>query len=146
MAETQAMIGFGSTFSIADSNSSPFDWIDLGEVTDITPPSATVDQIDVTHMTSPGGRREFVPGLIDPGECSFTLNYIPGSAGDVVLLAILAADPADRARSCRIIYPNGYSDVFTGVIQSYQPTVPTGDKMTAEVGFKVSGNPERFAP
>lgn len=143
---SDAMIGYGSVFEIAASDDSPWDWLNLGEVTDITPPSAAVDQVDVTHMASPGGRREFVPGLIDPGECSFTMNYIPGSIGDVALLAILAMAPADRTRTCRITYPNGYSDEFTGQLMTYKPTVPTGDKMTADVAFKVSGNPVRFAP
>ena len=142
-AVSQASIGYGSHFHIFQTEDSPMDWLDLGEVTSITPPSATTDIIDVTHMQSPGGRREFVPGLIDPGECSFDMNYIPGSAGDTYLLGLLDLAPALRKRRCKIIYPNQVADVFEALIQTYAPTVPVDDKMTATVTFKVTGTVDR---
>jgi hypothetical protein len=138
-AVSQAMIGYGSHFHIFQTADSPNDWVDLGEVTNITPPSATTDMIDVTHMQSPDGRREFVPGLIDPGECSFEMNYIPGSVGDLLLLGLLDLPPSQRKRWCRIIYPNGVLHDFEALIQAYEPTIPTDDKMTASVTFKVTG-------
>lgn len=140
MADSAAMIGYGSIFEIANSGSSPTDFISLGEVLSITPPSATVDQIDVTHMQSPLRRREFIDGLIDGGECSFELNYIPGSAGDTELNEILDLGVGvDRRRRCRITYPNDVRHTFTGSLQTYEPNVPVDDKMTATVTFKVSG-------
>jgi hypothetical protein len=138
-AASQAMIGYGSHFHIFQTEDSPNDWVDIGEVSNITPPSATTDMIDVTHMQSPDGRREFVPGLIDPGECSFDMNYIPGSVGDLLLLALLDLAPSQRKRWCRIIYPNGVLHDFEALIQTYAPTIPTDDKMTATVTFKVTG-------
>lgn len=144
-ATSAAMIGYGSHFHIFQTEDSPEDWIDLGEVTNITPPSATTDMIDVTHMQSPGGRREFVPGLIDPGECSFEMNYIPGSVGDTYLLGLLDVAPSLRKRRCKIIYPNDVADVFEALIQGYEPSVPTDDKMTATVTFKVTGTVTRGA-
>lgn len=140
---SQAMIGYGSHFHIFQTEDSPNDWLDLGEVTNITPPSSTTDMIDVTHMQSPGGRREFVPGLIDPGECSFEMNYVPGSAGDLYLLALFDLAPALRKRRCRIIYPNQVTHTFEALIQTYEPSVPTEDKMSATVTFKVTGLVER---
>lgn len=138
-AVSQAMIGYGSHFHIFQTEDSPEDWLDLGEVTNITPPSSTTDMIDVTHMQSPGGRREFVPGLIDPGECSFEMNYIPGSAGDLYLLGLFDLAPSQRKRRCRIIYPNLVTHTFEALLMTYEPSVPTDDKMTASVGFKVTG-------
>lgn len=145
---TDATIGYGSLFEVSDSAASPnspLEWVSVGEVASIKPPSSTTDQIDVTHMQSPGGRREFVAGLIDSGECSFEMNYVPGSTGDQLLLAILALAPGLRARVCRITYPNYVSDTFTGVLMTYEPTVPVDDKMTATVTFKVSGEIARGA-
>src|SRR5690242_5957763 len=136
-AVSQASIGYGSHFHIFQTDDSPNDWVDLREVSSITPPSSTTDMIDVTHMQSPGGRREFVPGLIDPGQCSFEMNYIPGSVGELVLLALLDEAPANRKRRCRIIYPNNVTHTFEALIQTYEPTVPVDDKMTATVTFKV---------
>jgi len=138
-AVSQAMIGHTSHFHIYQTEDSPEDWIDLGEVFNITPPSQNVDMIDVTHMQSPNGIREFVPGLIDPGECSFEMNYIPGSTGDAYLVALLATSPSLRKRRCRVIYPNDVTDTFEAHIMTYEPAVPTDDKMTATVTFKVTG-------
>lgn len=138
-AVSQAMIGYGSHFHIFQTDDSPNDWVDLGEVFNITPPSSTVDMIDVTHMQSPNSTREFVPGLTDPGECSFSMNYIPGSVGDLLLVALLAVAPSTRKRWCRIIYPNGVLHDFEALVMTYAPSVPTDDKMTAEVSFKVTG-------
>jgi len=138
-----ALLGYGARFLMA-SGSSPDQYVDFGEVFDITPPSFTSDQVDVTHMQSPDRIREFIDGLVDAGECSFEMNYIPGSASDNVLIAILAlAVGVSRRRNLRIIYPNGKLDSFQGNLQSYEPTVPTDDKMTATVTFKVTGRVTR---
>ena len=140
MAVSQAMLGYGSTFEIATSGDSPTDFVSLGEIFNITPPSANLDMIDVTHMQSPSRTREFISGLIDPGECSFELNYIPDSTGDIELREILALGiGVDRRRQCRIRYPNGVTTTFSGELMTYEKTVPTDDKMTANVSFKVTG-------
>jgi predicted secreted protein len=140
MADSEAMIGYGSIFEIANSGDSPTSFISLGEINSITPPSAQVDQVDVTHMQSAGRRREFIDGLIDSGECSFEMNYIPGSAGDTELNEILDLGVGvDRRRMCRITYPNSVTHTFLGSLQTYEPSVPLDDKMMATVTLKVSG-------
>lgn len=140
---SDAILGFGSKFQI-ETDASPQAFVDLGEVFNITPPSSNVDQIDVTHMQSPGRRREFIDGLIDPGECSFEMNYIPGSAADLALLDILDTPVGEsRKRVCRIVYPNGFQDTFEANLQTYEPNVPTEEKMTATVTFKVTGTVTR---
>lgn len=141
MAASQALLGYGSTFEIANSSSSPTSFVSLGEVTSIKPPSPTQDQIDVTHMQSPNRRREFISGLIDNGECSFEMNYLPGSAGDTELNEILDLPVgSSRARMCRIRYPNGVTHTFLAELQSYEANIPVDDKMSATVTFKVTGD------
>lgn len=138
---TQAAIGYGTHMQILYglSPTSPLVWQTIGEVTDITLPSASVDQIDVTHMHSPNRTREFIDGMIDMGECSFTMNYVPGSDGDRILLAILAI-PAGVARtqSLRVVFANAETRAFSGNLSGYAPTAPTADKMTATVTWKVT--------
>lgn len=137
---TEALLGYGSTFKIATSGDSPTDFVSLGEIFNITPPSETVDQVDVTHMQSPSRRREFISGLIDGGECSFEMNWVPGSDGDLELNEILAlAIGVSRRRFCQIRYPNGVTHTFEAELQSYEKSVPTDDKMSATVTFKVTG-------
>lgn len=136
---SSAIIGYGSKFQI-ESGDSPGVFTDMGEVFNITPPSSEVEQIDVSHMQSPNRTREYIDGMIEPGECSFEMNYIPGSASDLILIAIrdTAAGTA-RTRTCRLIYPNNVIDQFEGNLQTYEPNLPNDDKATATVTFKLTG-------
>jgi len=143
---SEAMLGYGSRFQLESSVTAGL-FTDLGEVFNITAPSSTVDQVDVSHMLSPNRTREFIDGLIDPGECSFEMNYIPGSAADLALLAVLNLPVGtNRTQTCRIVYPNGVSDTFEANLQSYEPNLPTDDKMTANVSWRVSGILTRATP
>jgi len=137
---SNAMLGYGSVFQIQTENS-PDNYVDLAEVISITPPTFSLDQVDVTHMQSPNRNREFISGLNDPGECSFDINFIPGNSADDRMFELLALPTgASRARNCRISYPNGVTWSFLAELTGYEPTVPVDDKMTATVTFKVSGS------
>lgn len=140
MPTTDALIGHGLVFEFADP-ATPTTFTYVAEIFDVTPPSAEVDQIDVTHMASPNKVREYIDGLIEPGVCSFSLNYVPGSATDV---ALRAARGAGR-KICRITHKTGVSVTFDAQLQTYTPAIPTGEQMTAEVSWKVSGDPVQSA-
>lgn len=134
-----AKLGYGTTFAI-ESDDSPGDYTELDEVVSVTPPSDDVDQVEVTHMQSPGRRREYIGGLIDSGECSVEMNFIPGNASDVRLNHLLALPVGtDRVRSCRITFPNSVYWTFDAEVTGYEKSVPLDDKMTATVTFKVTG-------
>lgn len=135
MAETQAAIGYGSLFAVSTDNGATY--VDLAEVNSITPPSSAFDMVDATHMQSPNGDREFIIGLNDPGEASFEMNFVPGSAADLKIQEVKAAREKVK---CRITFPNGVTWTFSGLLMTYEPAVPTDDKMTASVSWKVSGS------
>ena len=132
---TAAIIGMGTTFGIADT-ATPTSFTDIAEIYDLTLPSLEIDQVDVTNFGSPNNRREYIAGLTDSGEASFEMNYVPNSASDILLRSIQGV-----AKICKVTFPNGATVTFTGNLQSYVPTTPVGDRMTANVTFKVSGNP-----
>lgn len=136
MAATEAMIGYGAKFEL-DDGSTGGNFVELAEVYDITPPSDNIDVIDATHMGSPNATREFIIGLNDPGECSFEMNFIPGSDADE---AIQDWKAARERRDCRITFPNQVTWTFAGILTGYEPAVPTEDKMTATVTIKVTGS------
>ena len=138
MAEALAMLGYGSVFQIQTENS-PDNYVALAELINITPPSFTLDQIDVTHMESPNRIREFISGLGDAGECSFEMNFVPGSTSDDRLFELLnLPSGSSRRRNCRISFPNGVTWSFTAELTGYEPTVPVDVKMTATTTFNVS--------
>lgn len=136
MADTQAMIGYGSKYEVFDEGLSPAAWVAMGEIFNITPPSAEADRVEATHMQSPARAREYIPGLNTPGVASFQMNFIPGSASDVLIRAHQAAGTITQHR---ITFPNNVTWTFTASFQSYAPDDPTDDRMTATVNINVSG-------
>ena len=131
-----ATIGWGITVQMA-LTSAPTVFTNLDEVFDITFPEAVYDDIDVTHYLSPGRRREFIAGLGDSGEFDMSMNYVPGSASDVYLLAALGNN-----RVVKVTFPNGRAVTFTAAIKQYNPdSVPVDDRMTAVCSGKLSGDP-----
>lgn len=131
---SNAMIGYNSKYYI--QNATGEDFFKVGEVFNITPGEETTDRVDVTHYESPDRRREFISGLIDPGEASFEINWVPGDPTDVFLNA---ARTAGDKRPHRIEFPNGVTVTFDATVLSYTKAIPLDDKMTATVTVAVSG-------
>jgi hypothetical protein len=93
-------------------------WYKIGEVRGITPPNAQASEEDATHMESPGGMIETIQGLTDPGDMSLEMNYRPGDAKDVY---ILAWRTAATNRNARITYSTGAVDTFPSFVKGYTP-------------------------
>lgn len=127
---TNAAIGYETFFEFKYNG----DWIRAGEATGLTPPSVSVDSIDASHEESPNARREFIPGMVDEGETSFPLNFVPGSAGMIALRASLR-----KVLECREIFPNGVIWTFSAFITEISPDAPLDDKMTCDVTLKLTG-------
>lgn len=137
MAESQAMIGYGGKVYVENTGTSPFEFEELDEIVNMTPPQDEADDVDVTHMQSPNRTREFKPGLIDPGDAGFECNWIPGSATDATLLALKRDG---TVVTWRFQWPNGTYWDFEGYVKGYQLTAENEDKLTATVSIKVSGS------
>lgn len=67
---SSANAGYGSQFFIG----SPLQAI--SEVRSFTCDLITMPEISTTHLLSPNNTEEFIPGMIKPGKCSFTGNFI----------------------------------------------------------------------
>lgn len=128
---TNAAIGYQMTFGIWNGAS----YSNVAEVTNITPPQYSRDAIEATHQGSPNSYREYIAGLIDAGEVTLELNYIPAAA-DTILTAMQAG-----VGQFRITHPNGVAVTFSAVVTGYSPETPMDGKMAATATFKVSGRP-----
>ncbi len=133
---SEVRIGYLSKYLIAEDDSDTPEFFELGEVTEINPGEETGDRVETTHFQSPDRRREYTAGMIDTGEASVSINWIPGNATDQFIRA-LAATGATRRH--RIEFPNGATVEFDGAILSYSKTVPIDDRMTASFTVAKSG-------
>jgi predicted secreted protein len=140
MAASQAMIGYGTLVSLESTTSPgdcPINYVALAEIKNVTPPNQQTDEVDVTHNTSPQRRREFIAGLIDPGEASFEMNFVPGSASDLRLQGLLTSGSNVNTR---VTYPNLINWDFLALVKGYEIKSATADAMTATVTLKVTGS------
>lgn len=133
---TEAMLGYDTGYEIWDSTLTTPAYVPVAEVTAVTPGSATADRVEATHMKSPGRRREYIAGLIDSGEASFEINWVPGGPSDELLRRVFEDGETVKHR---ITFPNGARVAYDAQITGYEKDVPVDDKMTATITVSVSG-------
>jgi hypothetical protein len=140
MADTQARIGHGGTFELAYA-SAPTAFTYIAETRDFTLPNESTGTDDATHMQSPNRVQEFIDTLTDPGEVSFDMNLVPGSASDQFLMACRG-----KRMLWRYTFPSGHQFLGYGVRTGYEKSAPAAGRMEASVTFKVSGEPDMTEP
>lgn len=133
MPESNADLGYQSKFGIKAG--SAYDYV--AEVTSLTPPGWTRDTVDVTHLESPDMAKEFIGGLIEAGEATISINYVP-SATDTLLAAFTAA-----RGEFRVLFPSGTVALdFKGIVTGYEMgDLVADDKMSATFTVKATGKP-----
>ncbi len=89
---TEAKTGWGGEFHLANGSGV---LTELVEVVSFTLPNSVTDQIDASHLKSPGRRREKIAGMIDDGDIQVIVNYVPGGATDVLIRARKASGNID---------------------------------------------------
>lgn len=134
---TDAKIGYGTRYEVWDAAASPPAFEFISEVIGVTPGEAVADRIDATHMMSPNRRREYIAGLIDNGEASFEINWIPGNATDLLLRDLM--DSGEIVEH-RITFPGGARVTFDASLIGYAKEIPVDDRMTATITVAVSGD------
>lgn len=133
---TTARIGYGTKYRIWDSTLTVPAFVEIAEVINVTPGAATADRIDATHMQSPGRRREYIAGLIDTGEASFEINWVPGNGTDELLRRLMSSGAVEQHE---IEFPNGVTVTYDAALTGYEKDIPVDDRMTATITVAVSG-------
>jgi len=108
----------------------------LAEVNSINGPGMTRDFIDVTSLDSTGGYREFIAGFRDGGTVTLNMNFTRAT------YELMKEDfENDDEQIYEIVLPDADSTSveFVGLVTELPLTIPTDDKVTADVTIKVSG-------
>lgn len=144
---TEARIGWGGEVQLGlDENASSL--TELEEVRTCTLPTDEADEHEVTHLKSPNRRKEFIAGLIDAGECTVQLNYVPGGATDLLLTA---AATAGDTRAVRFIIPDQtgtavWQITTAGFVKRYAPdNIEPNAPITASVTLRITGGKSQAA-
>ena len=136
MGASQATSGYATV--LQDNSSGSF--ASVAEVVRIVGPKKTRKFIDVTNLTSPSEAMEWIPGLLEAGSVTLTLNYLPG---DATQKRIGAALDAASKLNFKIILSDALATTitFTGYYESIEPTAPHDNKLSLNVTIKVTGIP-----
>jgi len=143
MADDQlAGIGWGGEFWLSDGAATPV-LKELIQVKSFTLPQDEVEQVETSHLKSPGRRREYAPGMIEGGEFEVVLNFRAGSDTDQLLAAALVA--GDN-RDFKAVIPERGTPVWDiegeCIIAGYdRGEVNIDDAMEATVTCKITGLP-----
>ncbi len=139
---TLAIDAYGTLLQVGDGGA-PEAFTTIAEVTEISGPSLVLDPLDVTSHESPGAFREFVGGLLDGGEVTFTINYVPTGSTHDASTGIIADMIARTVRNFQVIFPDVGATVwsFAALVTAFEPAEPVDDRLSAEVTLKVTGQP-----
>lgn len=118
-------------------------FVNIPNISAITPPSAKADEIEYTNMDSLA--KEFMASrLKDSGTANFTMQRVDGNATQAYIESkSFAGGAEDRFQ---LTFINGVKWEFSGSLTSYEVKAdgPNGI-LTADVGLRVSGLVNRAA-
>jgi predicted secreted protein len=124
--------GIGTTFSRWSGSA----WVAIAGVKDFSGPSSTRETYDTTDFDSNAGYREFIGGLRDSGEVTFTFNF------DKTGYTSLKSDfESDDPVWYQLTLPDSIATTleFQGLVTGIPLNVPLDDVVTIDVTIKVSG-------
>lgn len=140
MAASLAKIAYGAKLEVETAPGSAV-FTEILEIKSVNKPDASIDDVDVTHMSSPGLAKEFLAGMTDFGDISFDINWVPGGGTDQFIEAWRASG---LVRATRLTYPGNVKDTFPAYVKGYSAGASSpGDALTGQLTLKVAGLPVR---
>lgn len=132
---SDAISAQGTTFGVANVGS-PAVFVLVSEVKNIPGPSETSDEIDVTHLTSLGGRREFIQGFKDTEDLVVDCNYVPSNT----MQAQIRDDySTGLVRIYQTTYPDSSTETFTAYVKGITSNANVGDAIPFTFTLRVTG-------
>lgn len=125
--------------------STPTVYTEVAEVRDMTPFSASRDDIEVTSRgtsaSNSAGSREFIGGYRDFGEISFDANWlIDNATQDEVTGLLYWFTSNDTPHPWRIVSPSGLRKMeCCGYVSAFEPDYPLEDRASLSCTIKISG-------
>ena len=113
---------------------------DILELTSISGPSESADDIDMTSHDSADSFKEFIAGLRDGGEISFEGNFIPSdSTGQI---AMHTDFQAGSTKAWVITFPSSLGSLSgNGHIKAFDFSFPNDTQIAISATIKVTGKP-----
>lgn len=136
---SDAIAAFGTLLKLGTTNTTAATFATIAEVGDIDGPSDSVDTIEVTSHSSPSARKEFIASLIDSGEISFPINFIPDNATHDATTGLQKTKNDRDLRKYQLVFPDSTQAEFSALVTKFGMKAPVAGKLSADVTLKISG-------
>ena len=119
-------------------------WVAVAEVVDVAGPGFKRDVTEVTHLDSPDGYKEYKGANREAGDFTLAMNYVPSDPNQNQSTGFMADFHSDDEQDYCVQYPDLSGYEFKGLITANEITAKNNDKVSANVGIKVTGKPVPF--
>ncbi len=139
---TSAISSFGTLIKKGDGGS-PESFTTIAELLDIEGPELGLDTEDVTSHSSTDGWAEHIGTILNAGEVSFEVNYVPTNATHNATTGLIKDMTARTKRNFQLVFPDSGNTTwsFTALITSVGPTAPVRGALRGSIGLKLTGKP-----
>lgn len=117
-------------------------WTQILGIENLPFPDQVPEDVDVTHMQSPGRTRETIPGLLPVVDASLEKQYWPEDDGDVLLEDLSELTAAGTREDVLFEFNTGGATpaarrTYRGYVNSFTPSGTVGDKAMVAVAMKI---------
>lgn len=137
---SQADIGYQDELWIGpfEGNTVVTEWTQILGIETLGTPEKTPEDIDVTHMQSPGRTRETIPGLLSSADWSQEIQYWPGHASQILLESLATLNETGGKENVLVEFVvGGIRRTYRGYVNAFTPTSSIGEKRMANLSLKI---------
>lgn len=126
-------------------------WTQIYGIEELNTPERTPDDIDVTHMQSPGRTRESIPGLMSLADWSQDLQYWPTHASQILLDTLATLTETGEKEDVLVEFNvGGIRRTYRAYVNVLTPQASVGEKRMVTLGLKIferqATNPRPLTP
>jgi len=135
---SNAIAAIGTLLKIGDGGS-PETFTTVAEVTDISGPSLSMDTMEVTSHSTTNAFKEYLGSLLDAGEVSFSMNFIPTNATQSYTTGLIKDWYNRTRRHFQLVFPDvgATTWAFTALVTKFEPKAPVDAQLSADVTLKI---------
>ncbi|MFC3059514.1 phage tail tube protein [Paenirhodobacter populi] len=127
------------------------EWTQIYGIETLNTPERTPDDIDVTHMQSPGRARETIPGMMGSADWSQDLQFWPTHASQVLLDNLATLTETGEYENVLIEFVvGGIRRTYRGYVNTFIPQASVGEKRMVTLNLKIferrATNPRPVTP
>ncbi|MFV0409089.1 MAG: phage tail tube protein [Paracoccus sp. (in: a-proteobacteria)] len=113
-------------------------WTQVFGIEELNTPERTPDDIDVTHMQSPGRNRETIPGLMSAADWSQDLQYWPTHSSQLLLDELATLTETGEKEDFLVEFNvGGIRRTYRAYVNTFTPQGSVGEKRMAALSLKV---------